>query len=230
MLLVTADPPLAQQASLRPTTASRPWSSPKKHKNRFCYRGISTSSQKPTTSAPTNSSPSPTVSPLHLPAGRRRVTRAHPKHSPFRGGGGMVWQYARNPHSLPLLPPEKDRVCHPTNRYPASPRKKIASANRPRAVRNRYPASPRIRLHRQQVMDMEMRESRADAGNKRIYDSHDRFGRSSVFEGKKTGEKGGCQVARVRTCRRNEKHTPIINVLDIVSEGGTTARVQIGGM
>jgi hypothetical protein len=167
MLLVTADPPLAQQASLWPTTASRPWSSPTKHKNRFCYRGISTSSQKPTTSAPTNSSPSPTVSPLHLPAGRRRVTRAHPKHSPFGGGGGMVWQYARNPHSLPLLPPEKDRVCHPTNRYPASPRKKIASANRPRAVRNRYPASPRIRLHRQQVMDMEMRESRADAGKQR---------------------------------------------------------------
>jgi len=140
MLLVTVDPPLAQQASLRPTTASRPWSSPKKHKNRFCYRGISTFSHKPTTSTPTNSSPSPTVSPLHLPAGRRRVMRAHPKHSPFRGGGGMVWQYAK--HSLPLLPPEEDRVCHPTNRYPASPRIKIASANRPKSRTQSIPGFP----------------------------------------------------------------------------------------
>ena len=128
MLLVTADPPLAQQASLRPTTASRPWSSPKKHKNRFCYRGISTSSQKPTTSTPTNSSPSPTVSPLHLPAGRRRVMRAHPKHSPFRGGGGMVWQYAKI-HTLFLCFPQR----------------KIESAILPIDIR----LPPGKRLHRQ---------------------------------------------------------------------------------
>ncbi len=38
---------------------------------------------------------SPSVSPLHLPAGRRRVTLANCKHSPFGGGGGMVWQYAK---------------------------------------------------------------------------------------------------------------------------------------
>ena len=69
---------------------------------------------------------------------------------------------------------------------------------------------------------MEVRESRADAGNKRIYDSHDRFGRSSVFEGKKTGEKGGCQVARVCTCR-GTRNADQYHVLDVVSEGDTTA-------
>jgi hypothetical protein len=40
-------------------------------------------------------SPPPSVSPLHLPAGQRRVTLAHCKHSPFGGGGGMVWQYVK---------------------------------------------------------------------------------------------------------------------------------------
>jgi hypothetical protein len=36
----------------------------------------------------------------------------------------------QNPHSFSLTTPKKDRICHPAicNQYPASPRRKIASA------------------------------------------------------------------------------------------------------
>jgi hypothetical protein len=44
------------------------------------------------------------------------------------GGNGLAIR--QNPHSFSLTTPEKDRVCHPAvcNRYPASPRRKIALA------------------------------------------------------------------------------------------------------
>ena len=44
------------------------------------------------------------------------------------GGNGLAVR--QNPHSFSLTTPEKDRVCHPAicNRYPASPRRKIAWA------------------------------------------------------------------------------------------------------
>ena len=82
-----------------------------------------------------------------------------------------------------LTTPEKDRVCHP-------------------AICNQYP-----RLHRQEAMENEgamglthrscFRVAAAPTlATKRSYDSQDHFGRSPVFEGKMTGEKGGCQVAR----------------------------------
>ena len=94
-LLVTADLPLAQSTSLRPTRASLPWSSPKNNANLVLLQRNQYFLPKPTTktaSAPRISSPfcprSPSISLLHLPAGRRRVTLAHCKHSPFGGGGG----------------------------------------------------------------------------------------------------------------------------------------------
>jgi len=136
----------------------------------------------------------------------------------------------QNPHSFSLLPPEKDHVCHPANRYPASPRKKIASTTRqePYAINIRLP--PRKRLHWQQAMENEgaiglthrscFRVAAAPTlATKRSYNSQDHFGRSPVFEGKKTGEKGGLQVARLCTCGRNKKHGPISTFLTL-SVGG----------
>ena len=64
-----------------------------------------------------------------------------------------------------------------------------------------------VALHRQEAMEIEgamglthrscFRVAAAPMlATKRSYDLQDHFGRSPVFEGKKTGEKGGCQVAR----------------------------------
>jgi hypothetical protein len=66
---------------------------------------------------------------------------------------------------------------------------------------------PGERLHRQQAMENEgamglthrscFRVAAVPTlATKRSYDLQDHFGRSPVFEGKKTGEKGGRQVAR----------------------------------
>jgi hypothetical protein len=191
----------------------------KKHKFGFCYRGISTSSQKPTT-APMNF-----ISVSHrLPSSpTRRAEKGHAGASQtfslwWWGGNGMAIR--QNPHSLPLLPPEKDRVCHPANQHPASPRTMIASAigQEPYAIDIRLP--PGKDCIGKQAMEMEMRESSGPTlATKRNYDSHDRFGRSPVFEGKKTGEKGGRQVARVCTCCGNEKHGPISTYLILSVRG-----------
>ena len=106
----------------------------------------------------------------------------------------------QTPQSFSLTTPKKNRVCHPAicNRYPASPRKNIALATG----------------HGNEGA------IRANAGNKRNYNLHDRFGRSPVFEGKKTGEKGRTSSGTsVHLLWERETRTNI-NVLDIVSEGG----------
>ena len=97
------------------------------------------------------------------------------------GGNGLAVR--QNPHSFSLTTPEKDRVCHP-------------------AICNQYP-----RLHWQEAMENEGAMGLAHRycfrvtavptlATKRSYNSQDHFGRSLVFEGKKTREKGGRQVAR----------------------------------
>ena len=113
-----------------------------------------------------------------------RVTLAHCKHYLSCGGGGdAVLAVHQHPHSFSLTALEKDRVCHS-------------------AICNQYP-----RLHRQEAMENEgamglthrscFRVAAAPTlATKRRYDSQDHLGRSPVFEGKKTGEKGGCQVAQ----------------------------------
>jgi hypothetical protein len=98
------------------------------------------------------------------------------------GGNGLAVR--QNSHSCSLTTPVKDRGCHPVicNRYPASPRRKIASAAG-HGKRGSHGADTQIAQ---------------TLATKRSYDSQDHFGRYPVFEGKKTGtgEKGGRQVAR----------------------------------
>jgi hypothetical protein len=125
--------------------------------------------------------------PLRIPTPpTRRAEKGHAgalqTYSLWRwGGNGLAVR--QNPHSFSLTTPEKDRVCHP-------------------AICNQYP-----RLHQQEAMENEgamglthrscFRVAAAPMlATKRSYDLQDHFGRSPVFEGKKTGEKGGCQVAR----------------------------------
>jgi len=170
---------------------------------RFCYRGISTSSKKPTTTA---SAPTNFISVSHrLPSPpTHRVEKGHAdafQTFSLLWWGGIVWQYAKSTLFFSASPRERSSLpsCQSISGFPPE---KDCIGNRPRAIRNRYPASPRKRLHLQQAMEMENEGViRADVGNTRNYDSHDRFGRSPVFEGKKTGEKGGRQVARVCACR-----------------------------
>ena len=129
----------------------------------------------------------------------------------------MVWQI----HTLFLCFVTRERSSLPScQSISGFPPEKDCIGNRPRAIRNRYPASPRKRLHLQQAMEMENEGViRADVGNTRNYNSHDRFGRSPVFEGKKTGEKGGRQVARVCTCCGNKKRGPISTYLTLSVRG-----------
>jgi hypothetical protein len=128
------------------------------------------------------------ASPLRIPSPPTR--RAEKGHSgAFQtfflwrwGGNGLAVR--QNPHSFSLTTPEKDQVCHPAicNRYPASPWRKIASAT----------GHGKCGSHGADT-DTQIAPMLA---TKRSYDSQDHFGRSPVFEGKKTGEKGGRQVAR----------------------------------
>ena len=121
----------------------------KKTQIRFCYRGISTSSQKPTTSAPMNFI---SVS-HHLPSSpTRRAEKGHAGASQtfsFSWWGGE-W-YGNTPKSTlssSASPRERSSLpsCQSTSGFPPE---NDCIGNRPRAVRNRYPASPRKRLHRQ---------------------------------------------------------------------------------
>jgi hypothetical protein len=112
-----------------------------------------------------------------------------------------------------LLPPEKDRVCHPAvcNRYPASPRKKIASAtghgnegarqkftlffSASPGERSSLPSCymqlisgfpPDKRLHRQQAMEMREPSQQRGATIRRIILDDLLF-----LRGRRQGEKGG---------------------------------------
>ena len=123
--------------SLRPTTASLPWSSPKN--NTKLGSATEESVLPPKTNNKTCISTMHFIIVLPLLFHRipspptRRTERGHAgalqTFSLCRwGGNGLATR--QNPHSFSLLPPEKDRVCHPAicNQSPASPRKKIASA------------------------------------------------------------------------------------------------------
>ena len=136
--------------------------------------------------------PSP---PLRIPSPpTRRAEKGHASalqtFSLWRwGGNGLA--VCRNPLSPSLT----------------NPRERSSSPSLPNAIDIRF--LPGERLHRQQAMENEgatglthrscfrvAAASSANAGNKRSYDLQDHFGRSPVIEGKKTGEKGGSQVAR----------------------------------
>jgi hypothetical protein len=64
-----------------------------------------------------------------------------PNILPLVVGGEWYGNTPKSTLSSSALSPEKDRVCHPANRYPASPRKMIASAigQEPYAINIRLP-------------------------------------------------------------------------------------------
>ena len=132
-------------------------------------------------------------------------------HSSANAGNNWWWRgewFGNTPKSkLFFSASPRERLSLPSrlcNRYPASPRTMTASATGhgnegAQTVCNQYPASLRKKIALATGHGNEG-AIRANAGNKRNYDLHDCFGQSPVFEGKKTGEKGGHQVARVCTC------------------------------
>ena len=133
-----------------------------KKTNTVCYRGISTSSKKPTTtaSAPTNfisvshRLPSP---PTHL-AEKGHADAFQTFSLSWWGGNGLA---TRHPHSFSPLLPEKDQVCNHACaidiRLPPGQRLHWQQAMEmrelePYAINIWLP--PRKRLHRQQAMEM----------------------------------------------------------------------------
>jgi hypothetical protein len=133
------------------------------------------------------------------------------------GGNGLAVR--QNPHSPSLT----------------NPRERSSSPSLPNAIDIRF--LPGERLHRQQAMENEgaielthrscFRVAAVPTlatGNKRSYDSQDHFGRSPVFEDKKTGEKGGRQVARgaLIVGTRNTDHYQLSMYLALSVRGGTT--------
>lgn len=141
-LLVTADPPLAQLVSLRPTTASSPWSSPKINTKIGSATEESVLPPKTNNKTCIGTMHFIFVSPLllhRIPSPpTRRTEKGHvgafQTFSLCRwGGNGLTIR--QNPHSFSLLPPEKDQVCHQAY-----------------AIDIRLP--PGKQLHRQQAMEM----------------------------------------------------------------------------
>jgi hypothetical protein len=135
-LLVTMDPPLAQQASIRPPLTLTMVVTKKQHK----FESATEDSVRPPKTNDKNCigtmyfiSFLPSL-PLRIPSPpTRRAEKGHAgtlqTFSLWRwGGNGLAVR--QNPHSFSLTTLEKDRVCHPAicNRYPISPRRKIASA------------------------------------------------------------------------------------------------------
>jgi len=140
MLLVTVDPPLAQQASLRPTTASRPWSSPKNTKIGYATEELVLS--------PTNQRHRHPRTHLHLPPSPLFTCPPGGEGScgriqnilPFVVGG--EW-YGNTPNTLFLCFPQRkiESAILPIDiRLP--PRIKIASANRPKSRTQSIPGFP----------------------------------------------------------------------------------------
>ena len=135
-LLVTADPPLAHKASLRPTMASWPRSSPKKNTNLVLL-------QRNQYFLPKTNNTCVGTHELHLclppsplstyPPGREGSRGRIPNILPLEVGGGMVWQYAKI-HTLFLCFPQR----------------KIKSAILPINIR----LPPGKRLHRQQAKSL----------------------------------------------------------------------------
>jgi len=190
---------------------------------RFCYRGISTSSKKPTTtaSAPHELHLRLPPSPLSTyPPGGEGSSGRIPNILPLVVGG--EW-YGKSTLSSSALSPERDRVCHPANRYPASPRKKIASAigQEPYAIDIRLPPGNDCICNR--PWKWKMRESSgptlATRGTTiRMIVSDDLLFLKARRQGRREDVKWhGCALVVGRETRTN------IIVLDIVSEGGTTA-------
>jgi hypothetical protein len=127
------------------------------------------------------------------PPGREGSRGRIPNILPLEVGGEWFGNTPKSTLFFSASP--RERSCLPScQSISGFPPEKDCIDNTPRALCNQYPASPQKKIALATGHGNEG-AIRANAGNKRGYNLHDCFGRSPVFEGKKTGEKGGLQVA-----------------------------------